>query len=375
VVWTANNIGVTLLNKAAFAKVDFHYPYFLSFVHMVCNGLGSQAVFASIRRDNLRIKAAQAAEGGENTTVEAGFFQRLLGNITRKELDAQGKRNILAFSVIFSLNIAIGNVSLRHVSVNFNQVMRSLVPALTIAMGMCLGKPVSAQRQKAVIPVVIGVAMACFGDMSYTWLGFFYTILCITLAALKVVAAGEMLTGPAKLHPVDLLGHMAPLAMLQCILLSLFTGEVTSIIGRYRASLEFKDQMSAFDYYYPAVVVILSGILSFSLNICSLQANKVTSPLTLCIAANVKQVLMIGLSTVIFGTVITLLNGAGIAVVLAGSALYSYVSVMEKVGGSGVTSPKKQAPITKDVENGNEGETVELLPSKSEDANKDMRQR
>lgn len=373
-VWTANNIGVTLLNKAAFAKVDFHYPYFLSFVHMVCNSLGSMAVFESIRRDNLRIKAAQAAEGGEHSSsVQMGFFQRLLGNITRKDLDSKGKRNILAFSVIFSLNIAIGNVSLRHVSVNFNQVMRSLVPALTIAMGMCMGKPVSAQRQKAVIPVIIGVAMACFGDMSYTWLGFFYTILCITLAALKVVAAGEMLTGPAKLHPVDLLGHMAPLAMVQCILLSLFTGEVTSILGRYKASLAIKDQMTAWEYYYPAVVVVTSGMFSFSLNICSLQANKVTSPLTLCIAANVKQVLMIGLSTIIFGTVITLLNGAGIFVVLAGSALYSYVSVMEKVGTT--STPKAKQGPSKDLEAANGGETVELVPAKTEDGASDMRQR
>ena len=368
VLWTANNIGVTLLNKAAFAKVDFHYPYFLSFVHMVCNSFGSQMVFWSIRRDNQRIKAAQQAadDGGtgtitspiktpgtptaggggadnNNPQIQVGFFQRLLGNLTRKELDAKGRRNILAFSVIFSLNIAIGNVSLRHVSVNFNQVMRSLVPALTIGMGMALNKPVSMARRMAVLPVIVGVAMACFGDMSYTALGFFYTICCITLAALKVVAAGEMLSGSSKLHPVDLLGHMAPLALVQCLVLSLLTGEVTSIIGRYKASMAERYEVSAFEYYYPAFVVVLSGVCSFSLNICSLQANKLTSPLTLCIAANVKQVMMIAISTIVFATPIVFLNGCGIAVVLAGSAWYSYVSVMEKTGGSvaAVSTPKR----------------------------------
>jgi drug/metabolite transporter (DMT)-like permease len=301
---------VTLLNKAAFATVDFHYPYFLSFVHMVCNSIGSQFVFWSLERD---VKSGQT-----------GIFQRLLGKIVRKDLDDTGKKYIIAFSVIFSLNIAIGNVSLRHVSVNFNQVMRSLVPAITILIGLLLGKNISSNRIISVVPVVIGVAMACFGDMTYSALGFFYTVFCIFLAAIKVVASGEMLTGSLKLHPVDLLGHMAPLAIVQCITLSFLTGEINEIASRPELYTSF----------YPIAVVLISGVFSFSLNICSLMANKLTSPLTLCIAANVKQVLMIAISTIIFQTPISPLNGAGILVVLMGSARYSYVSVLEKTQGS-----------------------------------------
>jgi drug/metabolite transporter (DMT)-like permease len=340
----ANNIGVTLLNKASFSTVNFHYPYFLSFVHMVCNSVGATILFWSLERDNKM-----------GTT---GIFQRLLGTINRKKLDGNGRKYILAFSVIFSLNIAVGNVSLRLVSVNFNQVMRSLVPAITIAMGLCLGKEISSKRIIAVVPVVIGVAMATFGDNFFTALGFFYTVMCVLLAALKVVASGEMLTGPLKLHPVDLLGHMAPLAMMQCIFLSFVTGEISGIASR-------RDLQESF---YPAAVVLTSGIFSFSLNICSLMANKLTSPLTLCIAANVKQVSMIIISTVLFSTPISLLNGTGIIVVLLGSARYSYVSVLEKTSIASRPSP----PENVDVEDGKREEFVELLTSGPNDTTGDM---
>jgi drug/metabolite transporter (DMT)-like permease len=344
-IWTANNIGVTLLNKWAFQQVNFKFPYFLSFVHMFCNYLGSETIFYSIKRDNARVK--------QDVTAHPGMLQQLLGQISRKELDRKGKNLILAFSVIFSLNIAIGNVSLRHVSVNFNQVMRSLVPALTIVMGLCLGRKISLRRQLSVLPIVVGVAMACFGDLSYTALGFFYTVCCISLAALKVVASGEMLTGAHKLHPVDLLGHMAPLAMIQCLLLAVLTGETAEI--RQREDLR--------DSFYPASVIILSGLCSFTLNISSLMANKLTSPLTLCIAANVKQVVMLAISTVIFHVVITPLNGAGILVVLIGSARYSYVSVLEKQQSNAKEQSELDRKQGNDEEKGDE-EMVQLMTPK-----------
>jgi len=361
-LWTSNNVGVTLLNKAAFATVDFHYPYFLSFVHMVCNLIGSQMVFISLGKDE--------------SSGDIGVIQRLLGKVERKTLDTTGKRSIIGFSVIFSLNIAIGNVSLRHVSVNFNQVMRSLVPAVTIIMGLFLGKRISSNRMISVVPVIAGVAMAVWGDMNFSTLGFFYTCMCVMLAASKVLASGEILTGSLKLHPVDLLGHMAPLAMIQCLTLSILTGEVSAIASR----------PEIYSSIFPVGVVLLSGIFSFSLNICSLMANKLTSPLTLCIAANVKQVLMIAISTILFATPITKMNGFGIVVVLIGSARYSYVSVLEKQAAEkrnkesnslseGAETDEQRELDVEDQNDEDNLETVRLIHMKDEHTSPDFRKR
>jgi len=290
-VWMANNILVTVLNKAAFAKVDFKYPYALSTIHMACNIVGAQLYFLLSR------------------------------TIKPKQIEGSNRRAVVMFSVIFSLNIAIGNTSLRWVSVNFNQVARSLVPVIVMAVSIFYyGKSFSLQRRLAVLPIVLGVALAFYGDMSFTAVGAFYTIFCVILAALKAVVGGELLTGDLKLHEIDLLSKMCPLALLQIGLVSLATGEVTEILGRW------KELASG-----PAPqVVLLSGILSFSLNVSSFIANKVTSALTLCIAANVKQVMLVGFGTVYFGDTVSLLNGLGIMLALAGSFRYGLVSIYEK---------------------------------------------
>jgi drug/metabolite transporter (DMT)-like permease len=165
--------------------------------------MGTQYVFWRIKQDDKQ---------GKESSVK-----RLLGHLVRHDLDSVGKWYIRWFSLIFSMNIAIGNVSLRYVSVNFNQVMRSLVPFFTIVLGILIGKRFTGRRLASVVPIIAGVMIACFGDMEYTTLGFVYTMSCVILAALKAVVAGEMLTGSLNLHPVDLLGHLAPLAMMQCM--------------------------------------------------------------------------------------------------------------------------------------------------------------
>ena len=190
------------------------------------------------------------------------------------------------------------------------QICRALVPVIVMLLSMIYyGKAYSSAHKWAVIPIVLGVAMAFYGDLSFTTKGAIYTMLCVILAALKAIVGGELLTGDLKLHEIDLLSKMCPLALVQIGLISIATGEVSEIMHRWKELA-----VSA-----APRVVLMSGLLSFSLNVSSFIANKVTSPLTLCISANVKQVLVVAFSTLYFGDSVSLLNGIGIITVIVGS--------------------------------------------------------
>eukprot|EP00598_Pedospumella_elongata_P003886 CAMPEP_0184980598 /NCGR_PEP_ID=MMETSP1098-20130426/10545_1 /TAXON_ID=89044 /ORGANISM="Spumella elongata, Strain CCAP 955/1" /LENGTH=215 /DNA_ID=CAMNT_0027504051 /DNA_START=467 /DNA_END=1115 /DNA_ORIENTATION=- len=184
-------------------------------------------------------------------------------------------------------------------------------------------KNYSLDRKYAVIPIVFGVALAFYGDMSFSTIGVIYTGACVVLAALKAVVGGELLTGDLKLHEMDLLSKMCPIALILIGTVSIMSGEVSAIMGRWEElAISSAPQ-----------VVLLTGVLSFSLNVSSFIANKVTSPLTLCISANVKQVLVVAVSTLYFGDSVPLLNGLGILIVIMEATAMEPSLLMKKAVG------------------------------------------
>ena len=67
--------------------------------------------------------------------------------------------------------------------------------------------------------------MATFGEYTSTSMGFFMTNLGALLAAIKTIVTNRVQVGPLKLHPMDLLLRMSPLAFIQCMLCAYFAGE------------------------------------------------------------------------------------------------------------------------------------------------------
>ena len=98
-----------------------------------------------------------------------------------------------------------------------------------------------------------------YGDYYFTYWGLILTLIGAVLAALKTIMTNMILVGRLKLHPLDLLLRMSPLAFMQCIAASWYTGELERV-REYGATQLTQSRLSG---------LIMNGAIAFALNVVS----------------------------------------------------------------------------------------------------------
>ncbi|KAJ2706148.1 hypothetical protein H4R19_005041, partial [Coemansia spiralis] len=190
VLYLVVSLALTLHNKMVLQWHRFGFPWLVTAVHALAGIIGMRLLEA------------------------AGYF-------TPKYLDARQKRLLWMFSVLYTVNIAASNVSLHYVSVPLHQVVRGTVPVFTVLISLVFrssSQGYSARVYLSLVPVVVGVGMATYGDhYSFTMFGFVVTMLGTVLAALKTVVTNTILVGgyQLRLSAFDLLYRLCPLAFAQ----------------------------------------------------------------------------------------------------------------------------------------------------------------
>lgn len=339
------NLALTLFNKVVLGK--FPFPYTLTAVHALSGTVGCFIL------------------------ERAKVFS--LSRLTSSEM-----LSLIFFSFLYTINIAISNVSLGLVTVPFHQVVRATTPLFAIGLNIVLYRSkYPFLTYMSLLLVVAGVGFATFGDYYSTPLGFLLTLLGAFLAALKTVITNRIQTGRLRLSPLELLYRMSPLAFLQTLVYAYFTGELSIIYsginnipfvgggiqgaggvadtynnnnnnmvavpeidhGKQARSLgALSSSSSSSDFVLDRSLIIkllLNGLIAFGLNVVSFTANKNTSALTMTVAANIKQVMTIVLAILFFNLRVNLTNSFGIFLTLLGGAWYAKLEL-----------DRKQKPVT-----------------------------
>ena len=222
------------------------------------------------------------------------------------------------------------------VSIPFHQVVRSTTPVFTtILYSGIFGRYYALKTYLSLVPLIVGVAIATYGDYTYTKAGFLMTFVGVILAALKTIITNKMMTGKLALRPLELLMRMSLVACIQALCVAAFTGEVSLFMRKLLPQLSEGAATIAAPpdsewISWTTMVLLGNGALAFVLNISSFTTNKIAGALTMTVCANIKQCLTIVLGMVFFDAAANLLTVTGIGVTLAGGAFYSLTELRAK---------------------------------------------
>lgn len=284
----AINLILTVHTKFLFTRSNFSFPWILSGLHISVSSVGAWLTLRYGRRDHEFLKLTKSL------VIKIGLF-----------------------SALYSINIAMSNVSMKYVSLAFHQVSRSATPIITLILEFfILGKVAGKWCVASLIPVVAGIILTVLGEFNGTelnGLGLFLTVFGIFLSSLKGVVTNFLLVSGFKMHPLELIALLGPFASLQCVLASVLTGESHAIYRQF--------QHTPIDRFL-VFGLMINAFLAFLMNWISFSANKETSALAMTVAGNVKQAVSVALSVILFGSKLRLLDSIGIIITLIGGAWY-----------------------------------------------------
>ncbi|KAI8833920.1 hypothetical protein BC829DRAFT_407495 [Chytridium lagenaria] len=315
VVYFLLNLSMTMYNKVIMKLFHFNFPWLLTAIHTFLSCIGS-IIFLSLVPTSKQTYDPISTSTPSSTTVS-------LPTSTVKGPKRHDVITILMFSVLYTVNIAVSNVSLNMVSLPFHQVVRSTNPAVTLALeSVFFGKKIANQNvYLSLMMVIAGVALATLGEYEFSIPGLLMTLLGVLLSSLKGICTNRLLVGTLHFHPLDLLRRMSGLATLQCLLVAWWSGEL-SAFQRFISPMMVTIGLRSVHCGVDGGVVGEWG-LAFFLNLVSFMANRRVGALSMTVAGNVKQSMTIALSVWVFGYIITVPpNGLGILLTLIGGAWY-----------------------------------------------------
>lgn len=287
VCWFLANGTTVLFNKYIFQKMLFKNPLTLTLIHMT-----TQSILSHLTIDYFR--------SVEKVRVEPHDYYTKL----------------LVIAAVFCSNICLGNISLRFVPVSFMQTIKSLTPVCTALLQYLLFRSkLTPPALMALVPITGGVALASCTELEFHLGGFVAALTACFLTGLKFVLSSQMLAGRYKLDSINLLYYMAPPSVVILIPFCVFM-EANSVKTWVQDPARTQNDF---------LLLFLSGVVSYILNVTLFIVLKATSSVTVTVAGNVKTVLVIGVSILLFKNPVTPVNMFGCLIAISGCCWYGLI--------------------------------------------------
>ncbi|KAI9647998.1 hypothetical protein NHQ30_002626 [Ciborinia camelliae] len=295
-------IDPTITWRICAESSEYPYPWLLTAWHALCSSMGT---YVSRRLDG-----------------------------TSSDHRSQKTYYILLFSILYTVNIAVSNVSLGTMTIPDHQVIRSTIPIFIIILSILLHrKPYPLLTMLTLLPLTTGVILATRGSLTLSTDTMTLGTTGALLSALKTLATHHLQTAHA-IPALAIMRYVSPLAGIQATIWSYMNGEIDEFLVKQffssRSTLFSTSTSPSPSPSFPGSTLLLAnGTLAFLLNWSSFTTNRHAGALSMAVLGNIKQVLAIAASLVLFrdGGLTGCAHLLGVVLALGGGFLYSWVEV------------------------------------------------
>lgn len=227
---------------------------------------------------------------------------------------------VLALSVVFSTSIALGNIALQYLGLPLVHMVSSLTPVATLFVELLSLSSANFKSKYNVLSyysmffLVGGAILSTIGDAEFVLFGFLCAMLSTFLRAIKSLLQEYLLKGECVETTIYLL-YLMSLPSFILLLVFGITFEYPVLVGLWQLQVPQPKVLS---------LVVLSSLTAFSYNIFGFLVSIQASAVAIHILGNIKVVLCIAVSLLVFGNNISIVSWIGVAMTLFGGALFWY---------------------------------------------------
>ncbi|KAI1300637.1 triose-phosphate transporter family-domain-containing protein [Xylaria venustula] len=283
-LWIGLSSSVILFNKWVLFSAKFDYPLFLTTWHMAFATLMTQ----------LMAKFTTTLDSRHKVPMNTNTYMKA----------------IVPIGIMFSLSLIFGNFAYLYLSVSFIQMLKATNVVVTLFATWAFGVAApSLSKLLNVIAIVIGVAIASFGELKFDGLGFIIQITGIVCEALRLVMVQRLLSSDEfKMDPLVSVYYYAP---------------ACAVINGFFTILIELPRMTTGDIFQVGLINLLANaFVAFLLNVSVVLLIGKTSAVVLTMAGVLKDILLVIASLLIFHDPVTLQQYFGYSIALAGLTYY-----------------------------------------------------
>ncbi|KAF9675201.1 hypothetical protein SADUNF_Sadunf09G0007500 [Salix dunnii] len=305
----ASSVSIVICNKALMSNLGFPFATTLTSWHLI-------VTFCTLH-------AAQRFHLFESKSIDM--------------------KTVMLFGILNGVSIGLLNLSLGFNSIGFYQMTKlAIIPFTVLLETLFLKKQFSQKIKLSLLVLLGGVGIASVTDLQLNFLGTILSLLAIiTTCVGQIVSFLNVFRFKMVLDDDSTTGNKSPLTNTIQKRLNVSSTQLLYQSAPFQAAIlfvsgpfvdHFLTKKNVFAYKYSSIVsafIILSCIISVSVNFSTFMVIGKTSPVTYQVLGHLKTCLVLAFGYTLLHDPFTIRNIIGILVAILGMGLYSYFCVQD----------------------------------------------